>query len=164
MGKKSAALSAIAFAIAAGVPLMAASQVNRCVIDGKTTYQEKPCEKGAGAEVKIYTPSTTNFTPSPEIERLTKNVDRLSKNMLDAQKVYSDLVAKHCAGKSIDTPVIGQTQDDFACIARYRHPESINRTIGPGGESQQRVYRDHGRTTYIYFTKGVLTAMQGEIF
>jgi hypothetical protein len=134
----------------------AAAQVYKCTSNGKIIYQQSPCAGSKnGGELNIVVPLITGNSAS-------SNLDELRNNYLQARKKADDLIAKHCSGKSIQTPSIGMSEADLMCLVRYRNPEKVNITTTGLGESKQYIYRDHNRATYIYFQGGKLTAIQGE--
>lgn len=57
--------------------------------------------------------------------------------------------------------VIGMTPDEVRIQTNWGNPSAVNRTITARGESEQWVYRGaFGKSQYLYFTNGKLTAIQ----
>lgn len=57
--------------------------------------------------------------------------------------------------------VIGMTPDKVKTETNWGSPSSVNRTITARGESEQWVYRGAmGKSQYLYFVNGKLTAIQ----
>lgn len=57
--------------------------------------------------------------------------------------------------------VIGMTFIQVLNETNWGHPDTVNRTITAAGQSEQWVYRGaYGKGQYLYFTNGVLTAIQ----
>ena len=140
------------------LPVGVSAQVNKCTIDGKVVYQQEACGKGgsSGSELKMVIPSTDQSYPS------TYGLEKLQRNYDKAKKEHDALVVKHCAGMAIESPSIGMSEADLQCIAKYRSPEKVNVTTTEAGESKQYIYKDHSRTTYLYFRSGKLTSIQAE--
>ena len=139
-------------------PQVGFTQINKCDVGGKTIYQQEPCARtgGTGGELKVVIPSGgSDYFNSPELERLRQD-------HLKAQRELDIAIANHCVDKKFDKPIIGMSEADLACIKRYRRPEKINVTTTATGESKQFVFRDHGRSIYLYFNNGRLETVQGE--
>lgn len=136
----------------------AEAQINKCNANGKIVYQQEACgrEGSTGSEIKVVVPSTGGNTAySAELERLRNDYDK-------AQRDFDAAIAKHCAGKKLDTPQIGMSEADLKCIKQFREPEKVNVTTTAAGESKQYVFRERHRTTYIYFRGGVLSTIQSQ--
>lgn len=88
----------------------------------------------------------TFFSCFMEETQYTKWVDSL-------QQKYGDEYCQNIIQKKVK---IGMTQD--MCIASWGEPDSINKTITSNGASEQWVYEGIGE--YLYFTNGILTAIQ----
>lgn len=57
--------------------------------------------------------------------------------------------------------VIGMTPEQVKTQTNWGTPQAVNRTITARGESEQWVYRGaFGKSQYLYFTNGKLTAIQ----
>lgn len=139
-------------------PQLGFSQINKCDVGGKIIYQQEPCARtgGTGGELKVVIPSGgSEYFNSPELERLRQD-------HLKAQRELDLAIANHCAEKKFDKPIVGMSESDLSCIKRYRKPEKINVTTTALGESKQFVFRDHGRSSYLYFKNGKLETIQGE--
>lgn len=66
---------------------------------------------------------------------------------------------KRCGGRTVHL-AIGMPESDLAC-AGYGNPDEVNVTATAAGTSRQYVYRMSPTSThYLYFTNGVLTALQ----
>lgn len=144
-------------ASAALVP-SAQAQINKCMVGGKTIYQQEPCGKdgSVGSELKVAAPSTAEgFSLSPELKSLRDDY-------IKAQKELDEAIAKHCADKKFDAPEFGMSEADLQCIKRFRKPEKINVTTTAHGETKQYVFRERGRTTYVYFRNGKLETVQSQ--
>ena len=122
------------------------------------TFSQQPCgpdAKSTPVPVPAMGIIGSGYVESPELRKLRIDME-------NARKDLDRAVAHHCAGKKIDALTVGMSEADMSCIQKYREPNKVNVTTSAGEVSKQFVFKDHGRTTYVYFTNGKLKTIQNE--
>lgn len=139
--------AAFALAVLAFGPAYAA---NKCIVDGKTVYQDTPCA-GTGSKVD----TTANGPQAPDRKRMTMQEIREDERKERAPKVDHQAVT---LGMATGKPVVGMTQSqlDIAMGSPNR------RNTGDYGSlrSDQLIYERNGMTFYVYVRNGVVSSVQ----
>jgi hypothetical protein len=133
-------------------PILSYAQVNKCVINGQTVYQQQQCPSASSVATELV-PSK-----SADAERLRNSEG--AKRLAEATKRADELISAHCAGKNLLVPTIGMVEADVYCIRTLGAPDKINVTESAAGTSKQYVYGSGGRARYLYFRNGILTTTQ----
>jgi hypothetical protein len=115
---------------------------------GSVTYSQTPCQ---GEKIEIHA------APAPE-DKLSAAYRAIAKS-IDNRKSE---IAEHCKGKHFKSLEIGMRKEDAFCVSfSYAFPDSVNTTTVAGGVREQYVFSKYEpKAYYLYFTDGVLTAIQ----
>lgn len=125
-----------------------AQTVYKCPTQGGgTMYSQAPC---AGEKLEVRTAPPPSGLPA-EYQARSDAIDRKKRD-----------IAAHCKGKEIKTLVVGMRKEDAFCVSfSYAFPDSINTTSTADGVREQYVFNKYvAKASYLYFTDGVLTAIQ----
>ena len=123
-----------------------AAAVNKCTgPDGKTVFQDAPCE-GKGEKVRIL--GAGQGDPNSEGSRYWKR---------EAQRIErKELAESAIAERKV---FVGMTAEEVR--ASWGDPGRINSTLDGSGKSEQWVYRRAGhRDQYVYIRSGRVTTIQ----
>lgn len=129
--------------------LPSAWAVNKCLVDGKTVYQDAPCSAGAGTKLEL--PSSPGTTPGTAPSQLP------ARPQSSAGRIPVDNTAV-LNGMATGKPVVGMTENQLN-IAMGR-PNRTNAGNYEGQQRDQLIYDRGDVTYYVYVREGVVSSVQ----
>lgn len=133
--------------------------VYRCQVNGKTVYQDAPCDPVKPDAGRIYVPNqTTIATPTAAPVQAQAINTPPTPPIRDERAVNPPAGLNSMSGSLDDGPSsngIGMSAE--RALRKFGQPHKINRTTTASGVREQWVY-DNGQ--YVYVENGKVTAIQ----
>lgn len=120
-----------------------AAAVNKCAIEGKTVYQETPCDNAKKVDLSGAGKADPSGAGAAYWRRQIAGQQRAGR--AEAAIAQREVF-------------IGMTADEARLS--WGEPSRINSTIGSYGRHEQWVYRRSGGTQYIYIQNGKVSSIQ----
>lgn len=134
---------------------------NKCVIDGKTVYQQAPCPGGGPTVGEDMKRREAEKDAAQEARR--RQLEVQLKPMADAEQARQDRLKAAgitCPDAPL-APAVGMSEVMFReCSFLGRNPDRINETETAAGITRQYVFGGGRSVRYVYTRKGVITAIQ----
>lgn len=148
--------AALPLAFLCAVLPAAAQTVYKCPRPyGQVAYQQAPCADGAGEKIDVRPASGDGLPES------IRNFKKAAQAHADAIRAVGDECVRRIDAGEIGPMRIGMPKDEALCGPGWSFPDNINAAQTAEGVQEQYVYRVRpGKNRYLYFTNGILTAIQ----
>jgi len=121
------------------------AQPYKCVVDGKTVYQQAKCE---GGQTVNTTGAGAADPASPASLQVRRDIAAMKRKEIVENAILSGSI------------VIGMTQDEV--VQSWGLPSKVNKTVTGSGTSEQWIYRRAkiGYDQYVYLDNGIVRSIQ----
>lgn len=130
--------------LASGAPVWA---VNKCLVDGRTVYQDAPCA-GGGKQLNIQ----ANAPSAPTADQRSAAAEASMRNR--AADHQQNLLSGMASGR----PVVGMTDNQLRIAMGL--PNRINAGDYQGQQHDQLIYERGDVVYYVYVRNGVVSSVQ----